>query len=45
MKVLAFTDVGDGPVSDPLSVMTNQGGIDRLFNLLLTYIYVSFVSI
>ena len=26
MKVLAFTDVGDGPVSAPLSVTTSQGG-------------------
>ena len=26
MKVLASTDVGDGPLTNPLSVTTSQGG-------------------
>jgi len=37
MKVLASTDVGDGPLSDPLSVTTNQGGTATLIAYLFSH--------
>jgi len=37
MKVLAFTDVGDGPLSDPLPVTTSQGGSTNPTSL-ITYL-------